>query len=151
MKEFYQIRGIACEHFYKWEDGEDFDWLRKEWPKFKRHLNSNQEIEEFILTLAYFYNLFCHISYFEGESDIEKAILKPSSKNDSDQVIYDNFDKTLDILIKVYTCPYEVLRQFSTIFIQYEIPHFDGHRFIYRLFDGRWIDWDSLPKTDVLF
>jgi hypothetical protein len=150
MKEFNKIRYIACEHFYAWEDGEDFDWLRKEWPKFQGYLKSNQEIEEFILTLAYFYNLFCLISYFEGASDIEKAILKPSVDDESAQVIYHNFDRTLDILLKVYTCPYEILRQFTTIYIQYEIPHIDGHRFIYRLFDEKW-DEDKLPDTGVPF
>lgn len=45
MLDFYNIRQIACQHFYKWEEGEDFVCLKNELHNFKPNLISdNSEI-----------------------------------------------------------------------------------------------------------
>lgn len=146
MKDFYNIREFACIHFYKWEDGDDFDWLKKEWYKFEPHLKEIQEVEDFILTLADIYGSFCHEAYFENVPDdvkkypliIENPNPEPTQAPEITKRIQGNYDRTLDILIKVYDCPEEILRQFTAIFIRFQIPNQDGYKYIFDLFKDKW-------------
>ena len=144
MIDFYNIRQFACEHFYSWEHGVDFDWLKKEWHKFNPHLKDLAEVEDFILTLADIYLSFVHEAYFATitEEDVKKyawIIEAPEPEPDPPKTIKiknrikNNFDRTLDILLEVYNCPEEIIREFSTIYIEFQIPHQDGYDYILNL------------------
>lgn len=130
---FYNIRQFACEHFYAWEEGEDFFWLKKEWHKFESFFSNKRETEDFILALAYLYNSFCQEAYFATISDenvkkyewiienSEQIKETPESQKRKER-IQNYFDKTLDILLEVYECPEELARQFVTIAIGFQLP-----------------------------
>jgi hypothetical protein len=147
MTDFYNIRQFACEHFFAWEIGEDFDWIKKEWKKFEPHLKNEREVEDFILSLAKIYNSFCHAAYFEDvtDEDIEKypwiiqdQDSEPSPNQELEKRIENYYDKTLDILLEVYTTPEEILRQFTSVFIDIQLPSYDGYKFIFDLFKDKW-------------
>ena len=147
MKDFYNIRQFACTHFFKWEDGEDFDWLKKEWNKFEPYLNNLEEVENFILTLSDIYGSFCQEAYFERviEEDVQKyswIIEDPNPELFEDPKIKKrierSFDKTLGILLTVYDCPEEILRQFTSIFIDIQLPAYDGYKYVFNLFKDKW-------------
>ena len=159
MKDFYNIREFACKHFYTWEYGADFDWLKKEWHNFEPHLKELTEVEDFILTLADIYKSFCAEAYFAKISDenVKKyswIIEAPEPEPDPPETIIiknrikNNFDRTLDILLEVYECPEEIIREFSTIYIEFQIPHQDGYNYILNLFKDKWNpykDIETLP------
>ena len=150
MKEFHDIREFACKHFYTWEHGVDFDWLKKEWHKFDPHLKDLAEVEDFILTLADIYNSFCHEAYFATvtEEELKKCsgfikTPEPEPAPDPPETIIiknrikNNFNKTLDILLEVYRFPEEIIREFSTIYIEFQIPHQDGYDYILNIFKDK--------------
>ncbi len=156
-KDFYNIRQFACENFFAWENGEDFDWLKKEWNKFEPLLKNEKEVEDFILSLADIYNSFCHESYFAKitDEDVKKydwiiEDTKPNPELPESRIkkerIQSYFDKTLDILLEVYHCPEEIARQFVTIAISFQLPHEDGIKYIFSLFKNKWNpDEDIVP------
>jgi len=146
---FYSIREFACKNFYVWDNGEDFDWLRREWKKFEPMLKSEIDVEDFILTLADIYNSFCQESYFEtiNEEDAKKydCIIDDTEQNvetpesqEYKERIQNYFNQTLDILLEVYKRPEEVLRQFATIAIDFQLPHNDGYKYVFNLFKSKW-------------
>lgn len=146
MLDFYNIREIACQHFYKWEQGEDFVWLKNEWHKFEPHLKTKNEVENFILVLSDIYEHFCSESYFAKISDedvkkydwiIENPNLEPENP-ELTKIIEQFFDRTLDILLEVYKNPDEILRQFISIAIGFEVPHPDGYEYILNLFKDKY-------------
>ncbi len=144
---FYDIRLFAAAHFYSWENGEDFDWLKKEWTKFENHFQDVQEAEDFILVLAYIYATFCHESFFlkskEGVMtvwDYAKDI-EPEHPEFMER-INKKFDFTLDILLKVYDRPSEFLRELVSIAIDFELPHPDGYEYIKELFKDKYKEPD---------
>lgn len=141
MHDFYNIKEFACKHFYSWEEGEDFIWMKNEWHKFLPHLNNLEEVESFILTLSNFYEKFCGEAYFAkiSDEDVKKypwIIENPNPPTEEPEVIerITKFhDKTVEILLKVYGSPSEVLREFVSIAIDFEVPHPDSYKFIFDL------------------
>ena len=139
MIPFNDIRIFAAEFFYAWEHGEDFDWLRKEWHKFEPHLSDRTEAEDFILALAYIYSAFCYESFFlksrEGVLTVQECVDEYESKHaEFIKRIENKLDFTLDLLLKVYKRPDEVLREFVTIAIAFELPNPAGYEYIENLF-----------------
>lgn len=147
--DFQFIQRYAHLHFDTWEMHEDFEWLIKEWHKFEPLLKNEKEVEDFILTLADIYNSFCHESYFATitNEDVKKydwiiEDTEPKIELPEIQIIkkriQNNFERTLDILLEVYECPEEILRQFVTITIDFQLPHYDGYKFVFDLFKKKW-------------
>lgn len=146
-KDFYNNRQFACEHFYAWENGEDFDWLKKEWHKFEPYLTNKKEVQDFILTLAHIYNSFCHEAYFAETTNenakkyewlfdfVEKDPLKAQIEKER---VIKNLDKTLDIILKTYEFPNEIARQFVSIAIGFELSNNDGIKYIFDLCRDKW-------------
>lgn len=151
MTSFYIIKEFASNHFYKWEEGEDFIWLKDEWHKFESHLKTEQEVEDFILTLSEIYEHFCSEAYFAKITDEDAKkydwIIKdpnpPVEKQEITKRLNEYYDRTLDILLEVYGCPDEILRQFISIAIDFEVPHPDCYKFIDDLFRGKFIEPDK--------
>jgi len=145
---FHENRLFALEHFYVWENGEDFDWLQREWEMIGCINSTDKEyVEQYILTLAHIYDMFCHECYEKRCSidDFKKyrltvddtVIEHPADrlkKANQDEI----FDDVLDSLICTYVTPEEIAKQFIGIGISYLLPHEDGVTFIYKLFEGRW-------------
>lgn len=149
---FYDIRLFAEEHFNAWEHGEDFDWLKKEWHKFEPHISEQKEAEDFILALAYIYSAFCHESYFlkskEGIVTIQEYVSEFEEEHpEFIERINKKFDFTLELLLKAYKRPSEILREFVSIAIAFELPHPDGYEYIKELFKDKFQD----PNIDPIF
>ena len=62
MVTFYKIKDVAVQHFYSWEDGEDFDWLRRNWSKF--NLSSEEDAKAFIYAAGYIYSTYVKEAFF---------------------------------------------------------------------------------------
>jgi len=125
---FYKIKEFACEKFYAWEDGNDFIWLKDEWIKFIDHFYSEKHAKDFICCLSDIYDAFCNAAYFEPNG----------SKYQLGQPEHIYLNKTLDILLEVYERPEDIYREFSSIKIDWQMPHSDGRKFIYELLEEKW-------------
>ncbi|KJF44280.1 hypothetical protein [Draconibacterium sediminis] len=142
MCEFYHIREFACAHFYIWETGDDFDWLRKEWNKFEPRLKTRTEAEDFILVLADLYEGFCSESYFlkptyELMKEFPFIVEDPNPEKEDPEIrkrIETFRDQTLNILYEVYESSEEILRNFVSVAIDFEVPHPDGYVYVQELF-----------------
>lgn len=140
MLAFSNVKKFAVEHFNAWEHGEDFDWLKKEWHKFEPHISEQKDAEDFILTLAYIYSAFCHESYFlkskEGIITVQEYVSEfEEGHPEFTEHINKKFDFTLDLLLKAYNRPSEILRELISITIHFELPHPDGYEYIKELFN----------------
>jgi len=147
---FYKIKNFAIEYFYAWEHGEDFDWLNKEWPKFEEHFQDVTEAEDFILVLAYIYSAFCHESFFlkssEGVLTVQEYVNEFEKEHpEFIERINKKFDFTLELLLKAYNKPTEILREIVSIAIAFELPHPDGYEYIRELFK------DKYKEPDIKF
>jgi len=139
MTAFYDIRDFAAEHFFIWENGEDFDWLKREWHKFQDHFQNQTEAEDFILVLAYIYSAFCHESFFlksnAGMLTIPEYVNEFEPEHPEFIERIDKYsDCCLELLLKTYSKPVEVLRELVSIAIAFELPHPDGYEYIRKLF-----------------
>tara|TARA_B100000508_G_C11453470_1_gene275416 strand:+ start:1417 stop:1827 length:411 start_codon:yes stop_codon:yes gene_type:complete len=128
MINFYAIKVFACKNFYSWEDGNDFNWLKKEWEKFNDYFQSEKDAKNFIICLSDIYDIFCHAAYFESNG----------SKYSLSQPEHIYTSKTLTILLEVYERPEDIYREFSSIKIDWQMPHSDGRKFIYDLLEEKW-------------
>jgi hypothetical protein len=144
---FNDIRIFAVTYFYAWENGEDFDWLKKEWRKFAPHINDKKEAEDFILVLAYIYSAFCHESFFLKSK--EGIMTVREYANDLGQEhpefverINKKIDFTLELLLKAYHRPVVFLRELVSIAIGFELPHPDGYEYIKELFKNKYNEPD---------
>lgn len=143
---FFSNREFACQKFYHWETGDDFNWLRKEWYKFEQFLSNKDESKIFILSLAYIYNEFCIKAYSEEYNELDRtSILECSEKaiNTNEITNLQNkikpcLDKALDIMLDVYGNPEEISREFASITINFQLPYDDGIKYIYNLFEDKW-------------
>tara|TARA_B100000508_G_scaffold126864_1_gene111639 strand:- start:413 stop:841 length:429 start_codon:yes stop_codon:yes gene_type:complete len=125
---FYKIKDFACKNFYVWENGNDFIWLKKEWDNFEKHLETEANAIAFICCLSDIYDVFCHAAYFEPNV----------SKYELGQPKHIYLSKTLDIILEVYERPEDIYREFSSIKIDWQMPHSDGRKFIYELLEEKW-------------
>ncbi len=140
---FTDIRIFAAEFFYAWENGADFDWLKKEWHKFEPFLKDEREAEDFILALGYIYYAFCFESFFLKRSDAIATVQNYVYETESDLPEFvertnNKLDFTLDLLLKVYIRPEEVLREIVSLAIAFELPHPDGYKYIIDLFKDKY-------------
>jgi hypothetical protein len=144
---FFDIKAFAVEYFWSWEMGEDFDWLKKEWVKFEEHFSTKEEAETFILVLSYIYSSFCHESFFlkssEGKMTVKEYIddFIPQHPEFIER-IEGKIIPTLNLLLRVYNNPTEVLRELVSIAIGFELPHPDGYKYIEWLFRDRYKEPD---------
>lgn len=150
MLAFSNVKKFAVEHFYAWENGEDFDWLKKEWHKFEPHVKNTREAEDFILALGYIYFAFCFESFFIKSSEGIATIQDYANETESDLPEFiertnKKFDFTLDLLLKVYRRPSEVLREFVSIAIAFELPNPAGYDYIENLFKDIYKESDIDP------
>jgi hypothetical protein len=146
---FYDIRIFAVNFFYAWEDGVDFNWLRKEWPKFKPHFANQNEAEDFVLVLAYIYSVFCVESYFEKSCDSILTIQEYVNETAPDHLeftdrISNKIDVTLDLLLQIYIHPSEFLRELASIAIDFELPNQEGYKYILGLFKDKYNEPEHL-------
>ncbi|RIJ48758.1 hypothetical protein D1614_09515 [Maribellus luteus] len=147
MLAFSNVKKFAVEHFNAWEHGEDFDWLKKEWHKFEPLISEQKDAEDFILTLAYIYSAFCHESYFlkskEGIMTIQEYVREFEEEHPVFiERINRKFDFTLELLLRAYNRPSEILREFVSIAINFELPHPDGYDFVKNLFQEKYKERD---------
>jgi hypothetical protein len=152
MLAFSNVKKFAVEHFNAWEHGEDFDWLKKEWHIFEPHISEQKEAEDFILTLAYIYSAFCHESYFlkskDGIITVQEYISEFEEEHpEFTERINKKFDFTLELLLKAYNRPSEILRELVSIAIHFELPHPDGYEYIRKLYIKKYKE----PDIEAIF
>ena len=63
--------------------------------------------------------------------------------------VYNFFDKSLDILLKAYKNPRNIIREFISIAIGFELPHPDCYNYIYGLYKDKYKD--PIFNEDVPF
>ncbi|MBN1820754.1 MAG: hypothetical protein JW833_08555 [Prolixibacteraceae bacterium] len=140
MIDFRTIRAFAAKHFYTWPDGQDFNWLRKNWHKFEQYFSTESEAEDFIIALSYIYMAFCIEAYFEKPADVKEYLKISWFVEDYcsdepfpgcyEEQINRGYKTALEILRKNYH-PDDILREFSSIKIDEFFPHPDGQQYIY--------------------
>jgi len=150
MIDFYYIKELAVKHFYAWHDGEDFDWLRKNWSKFE--LETLEEAKIFIYCMGYIYDIYVCEAIKGKYTDRIKTLEEYCEGHDHrtleiQNLIKDNLLKTYQKLYDVFKYTEELYREFSSITISFEPPHIDGYKYLKGIAD----EYDLEKSKEIIF
>lgn len=138
MIEFYDVKDLAIKHFYSWENGEDFDWLRKNFEKF--NLSTIEEANTFIYCMGYIYSTYVSEAIKAKHTDSIMTVelyckYEDHLTHEIQRLIEKNLIKTYQRLFDVYHYAEELYREFASISIEFAVPHQDGYKYLKSIAD----------------
>ncbi|MFC2117361.1 hypothetical protein ACFLSY_01800 [Bacteroidota bacterium] len=133
MVQFYDVREVAVTHLYILGDGEDFNWLRKNFDKF--NLSSVDEAKTFIYCLGYIYDTYVSEAIKAKHTDRIQTIkeycdYKDQITSDIQNIIEKNISDALKKILNTFHGAENLYREFASITIEFAVPHQDGYEYL---------------------